>query len=88
MSKNRRLTNFLIQLYNDRDMRTRFEDSPEAVMDAAQLSAYEKEAILSRDEQRITEAVLAEQSDSESSARTASSEPWILKCIITIVVED
>jgi hypothetical protein len=87
MSKNRRLTNFLIQLYNDRDMRIRFEDSPEAAMDAAQLSAYEKEAILSRDEQRITEAVLAEQSDSESSARTASSAPWILKCIITIVVD-
>jgi hypothetical protein len=39
MSNNWRLTSFLIQLYNDRGMRTRFEDSPEVVMDAARLSA-------------------------------------------------
>jgi hypothetical protein len=87
MSKDARLTNFLIQLYDDRDMRTRFENGPEETMDAARLSPYEKEVILSRDEQRITEAILAEQSDSVSSARFASREPWILKCIITIVVD-
>jgi hypothetical protein len=87
MSNNWRLTNFLIELYNDRGMRTRFEHSPEVVMDAARLSADEKKAILSRDERRITEAIVAEQSDNVSSARIASREPWILKCIITIVID-
>jgi hypothetical protein len=46
-----------------------------------------KKAILSRDERRITEAIVAEQSDTVSSARIASREPWILKCIITIVID-
>ena len=86
MSNNWRLTTFLIQLYNDRGMRTRFEDSPELVMDAARLSADEKETI-SRDERRITEAIVAEQSGTVSRARIASREPWILKCIITIVID-
>ena len=73
------LTKFLYQLSFDKKLQENFASDPDKVMNNAGLSDQQKQAILSKDSDKISEAIA-----NENKTSNLSNAKWTILVLITI----